>query len=355
MDALKSKYHNISKGGFFLDLHKENLCSYLIEHSWLKATDIIQKIEIPGEGNMNLVLRIIPGDAKPFIVKQARPWVEKYPDLEAPMERIVAEFQYYRYISEFPALGSYSPGIMGFDKINSLMVLEDLGHARDFSFVYQKDNHFSREQLKNAIGYLNLLKQLPPPDTYPSNLPLRKLNHQHIFHLPFVPGAIDLEKIQPDLVEMAAKCQQDSLLTSRITSLGEVYLSKGNYLLHGDFYPGSLLKSADGLKVIDPEFSFIGPEEWDIAVFMAHLILSGSPGALLAAAWSAYEQTADFDNALFAGFTGTEILRRLLGLAQVPLELPPDEKIQLIEQASSWIKTGKIDTLSGYEVPTAGN
>jgi 5-methylthioribose kinase len=271
------------------------------------------------------------------------------------MERILAEFHYYQYISEFPALSSYSPGIMGFDKDNFLMLLEDLGQTRDFTFVYKHGAHFGPEQLESSIGYLNLLKKLPVPDTYPSNLPLRKLNHQHIFHLPFVPGAIDLENIQPALVEVAEKCQQDSQLTSRITRLGEVYLSKGNYLVHGDFYPGSLLKSADGLKVIDPEFSFIGPEEWDIAVFTAHLIMSGSPTKLLNYAWSRYVHTPDFDNAQFAGFTGTEILRRLLGLAQVPLELPTDQKVRLIEQASNWIKTGKIDTLSGYEAPVPGN
>jgi 5-methylthioribose kinase len=126
-------------------------------------------------------------------------------------------------------------------------------------------------------------------------------------------------------------------------------LETGKFLVHGDFYPGSLLNSADGLKVIDPEFSFIGPEEWDIAIFTAHLFLSNTPVDIICSTLDLYRRTSDFDDNKFAGFLGTEILRRLLGLAQVPVEMSLDQKTQLIKQSINWIKRGKVDILSDYE------
>ena len=50
----------------------------------------ITSVVMAGDGNMNLVLRVTT-DRQSVIVKQARPWVEKYRDIPAPAERILAE------------------------------------------------------------------------------------------------------------------------------------------------------------------------------------------------------------------------------------------------------------------------
>lgn len=350
MEALKSKYHRLSKGNFLLEEDIESLETYLQHQNWLPPEVGIRKIEKPGEGNMNLVLRVVPYKSASFIVKQARPWVEKYPEIEAPIERIKVEYSYYRYISSSATLSRYSPGILGFDAENSLLVMEDLGKATDFSFVYKNRSFFNQQDLEAAIYYLNNLKQIQIPAQYPSNLSLRKLNHQHIFSLPFsTDNRFELDEIQPGLQQLSESCKRDNHLIKIIDQLGMNYLETGKFLVHGDFYPGSLLSSAEGLKVIDPEFSFVGPEEWDIAIFSAHLFLSNTPIGLIRNALDLFHKTSDFDDSKFAGYLGTEILRRLLGLAQVPVEMDLGQKAQLIEQSINWIKTGKIDTLSGYE------
>ncbi len=350
MEALQSKYRRLSKGSFLLEEDIESLEAYLVHQNWLPPDEGIRKIEKPGEGNMNLVLRVIPFKAASFIVKQARPWVEKYPEIEAPIERIKVEYSYYQYIMSSPILSRYSPGILGFDTENSLLVMEDLGKATDFSFVYKNDFFFNQQDLEAAINYLNNLKQLPIPAPYPSNLSLRKLNHQHIFYLPFsTDNRFELDEIQPGLQQLSESCKRDHYLIKIIDKLGKSYLETGKFLVHGDFYPGSLLSSAEGLKVIDPEFSFVGPEEWDIAIFTAHLFLSNTPNGLIHNALNMFHKTSDFDDNMFAGYLGTEILRRLLGLAQIPVEMDLRQKAQLIEQSINWIKTGKIDTLSSYE------
>ena len=349
MEVLKLKYHSLNRGSFFLEPVAESLEPYLKQQGWMLPEDTIKKMEKPGHGNMNMVLRIVPYLSSSFIVKQARPWVEKYPHLDAPIERIQVENNYYRYINYHPMLADFSPDIIGFDAENSLLAMEDLGKATDFSFVYKSNSGFNQQYLEASINYLNYLKQIPVPTQYPANLSLRKLNHQHIFQLPFsTDNQFQLDEIQPGLQKLSESCKRDKLLVKRIDQLGKSYLETGKFLVHGDFYPGSLLNSADGLKVIDPEFSFVGPEEWDIAIFSAHLFLSNTPIELIRSALDLFHKTGDFDDNKFAGYLGTEILRRLLGLAQVPVEMDLGQKAQLIEQSINWIKTGKIDVLTDY-------
>lgn len=346
METLKSRYHQLYQDKLFLEPDIPELEAYLKKQQWLRSDDHLKLVEKPGEGNMNLLLRVIPDQAPSFILKQARPWVEKYPQLDAPVERIEVEHNFYQQVLAYPQLSAFSPTVVGFDKLNSLMAMEDFGQAADFSYVYQKQSFFDENDLEIAINYLNSLKQLPVPSQYPANTILRALNHQHIFYLPFIEdNQFDLDQVQPGLQKLSAQCKKDQDLFSKVGTLGESYLGSGATLLHGDFYPGSLLKASDGLKVIDPEFSFAGPVEWDISVFMAHLFLSDTPTELIRLAFNQYQKTTDFNYQLFSGFVGVEILRRLVGLAQLPLEMGLEQKAQLITKSIEWVKQENIDIL----------
>jgi 5-methylthioribose kinase len=334
---MQNLYHT-DKSRTYLEIDIPKLTNYLQQKGWLSADDTIKRVQKPGEGNMNLVLRVVPDRSSSFVIKQARPWVEKFPHIKAPVERIEVEYQYYRHVNRQLSLSHYSPDILDYDRENGIMAMEDLGNAMDFSFIYRKGKQLESSYLEKAIDYLNRLKKIPAPASYPLNLELRKLNHQHIFQLPFEQNTFELDQIQPGLQQLAEKCKQDYFLIAMIQKLGQVYLGSDQYLLHGDFYPGSLLKSQDGdLKVIDPEFSFAGPEEWDIAIFTAHLFLSQMPEMQIHTQLEQYQSNADFDQHRFWAFVGIEILRRLLGLAQVPVEFSLSEKAELIDKASAWI------------------
>ncbi len=330
--------HYTDKSRVYLETDILKLTRYLKQKGWLTEDNTIKSLQKPGEGNMNLVLRVITLKGNSFIIKQARPWVEKFPQIKAPVERIDVEYQYYQHVIQQPLISHYSPGILDYDQENGIMILEDLGNAVDFSFIYKKGNRLESWHSEKAIDYLNLLKKIPVPLDYPLNLELRKLNHQHIFQLPFEQNSFDLDKIQPGLQRLAETCQQDHNLIEIIRKLGKDYLGSGPFLLHGDFYPGSLLKSQNGdLKVIDPEFSFAGPEEWDIAIFSAHLFLSQMSEMQIMTQLERYQSSRDFDQNKFWAFVGVEIMRRLLGLAQLPIEFSLSDKADLIERASAWI------------------
>ncbi|MEM9646751.1 MAG: hypothetical protein AAF989_17295, partial [Planctomycetota bacterium] len=102
------------------------------------ATESVTSIEKAGEGNMNLVMRVTT-DRRSVIVKQARPWVEKYPSIAAPVERIHAETDFYDRVADFPGLARQMPLVIGSCSERQLLVLEDLGSANDHSALYDRD------------------------------------------------------------------------------------------------------------------------------------------------------------------------------------------------------------------------
>jgi 5-methylthioribose kinase len=85
------------------------------------------------------------------------------------------------------------------------------------------------------------------------------------------------------------------------------------------------------VKVIDPEFGFGGPREFDLGVMLAHLLISGLTGAR--ASLDSYAHWRDLDEGLVRGFAGVEILRRLLGVAQLPITFDLECKKSLVEEA----------------------
>ena len=86
--------------------------------------EVVMSTECAGEGNMNMVVRVTT-TRQQIILKQSRPWVEKYPQIQAPVERSKAETDFYRLISEYPAVANKMPQILAADQGRHF------GHAGD--------------------------------------------------------------------------------------------------------------------------------------------------------------------------------------------------------------------------------
>ena len=327
---------------YFDENHLHGLQKFLIEKGWIAQSEKVISTEKPGEGNMNFVRRIIT-DKRSFIIKQGRPWVEKYPDIKAPVERLEVEARYYQTISEDPFFKSYSPELLAYDPENLIIVFEDLGEGSDFTFVYKKSDKINKNQLNSLLHYISHLHNCNWVDQkkhFPSNQVLKQLNHVHIFDYPYSPENIfDLDAIQPGLEKLSLKIKEDALLKKIINGLGQKYLESGPVLIHGDYYPGSWLKVDNDIKVIDPEFAYFGYAEFDIAVMAAHFFMSRMEFNEIKNALYLYKTRTDFDYELFSGFCGIEILRRIIGLAQLPLELNLEEKSELMNLAVEFVKS----------------
>lgn len=326
---------------FILDANEPNeLANYLQKQQWFGLDETVVSLSKPGEGNMNYVLRVDTG-ARTFIVKQSRGYVEKYPQVAAPEKRVITESAFYEKIATEKKVQKFMPRLIGIDIENNLMVLEDLGNSCDFSFLYDLQEPLKATELSYLLDYLNGLHQSFQKsilDDELVNLELRKLNHEHIFHYPFLEdNGFDLNTVQDGLQELALYYKKDGQLKQQIALLGSFYMSKGKYLLHGDYYPGSWLKTTDGIKVIDPEFCYYGSREFDLGVLMAHLYLTQQDERLRKIVANVYEAYPELNLEILNGFTGVEIMRRLIGLAQLPLQMDLKAKEQLLAFAKNLI------------------
>lgn len=290
---------------------------------------------------MNVVLRVVSSQQQ-FIVKQARPWVHKYPQVAAPIERSEVEAAFYGLIAENYTLHQNMPNLIGFDDKQFLLVLEDLGEGNDFTYLYQQGQTITSDEVSTLTSFMSQLHRIQSDRflaSFPTNRAMKELNHEHIFKYPFLEeNGFNLDDVQPGLQEVSLAYKRDNALKTKVTQLGKQYLSTGSTLLHGDYYPGSWLRTTSGISIIDPEFAFVGDPEFDVGVMIAHLTMAQTSSERIQQVLSEYESTSDYRDSLQQAFSGVEILRRIIGLAQLPVSLSLEEKSSLLEQAADWVQ-----------------
>lgn len=309
------------------------LQEYLSSKGWLKKSEKITHISRAGEGNMNVVIRVT-SNLRSIIVKQSRPFVQKYQHILAPIERIEVEHTFYKAVSN-SHINSHIPRIIGFDADTHILVMEDLGDCDDMSFIYHQRS-ITDNQFQTLITIIHQIHCAKAPSDFPDNIKMRELNHQHIFILPFMSdNGFSLDDIQPGLQNLSLEYKENEQLKLIINSIGDKYLSKGDTLLHGDYYPGSWMSTDKKLYIIDPEFGFVGFKEFDLGVMAAHFIIATHDISYIEKIKISYP--ADIENELLKKVAGIEMMRRLIGLAQLPINRTLEEKRELLTMAKNLI------------------
>lgn len=269
---------------------------------------------------MNCTLRVRT-NARTFIAKQGRPWVEKYATIAAPWGRTEVEASFYECTTSDTMLSQVTPRRIACDPGSQILLLEDLGDASDCMDLYS-GRTLADAELGSLVSLLSRLHRLQVPRSRRpllENRAMRELNHEHIFRLPLARGnGIDLDAYTPGLAGVAACLMDDVRYRAEVERLGRIYLQDGPTLLHGDYYPGSWLRTPRGVCVIDPEFCFLGRAEFDVGVMFAHLLLADVPGEAAERVFHMYQPSVGFDGALARRFAGAEIMRRILGVARLP-------------------------------------
>ena len=296
-------------------------------------------VERAGAGNMNLTLRVRARDEDAsWILKQGLPWVEKYDHIAAPPERTVVEARFYETVRAHPRVATAMPALIDADPANRILILEDLGPGRDCTGVYGGEP-LRDDVLDALVAYLRDLGDVTlaadAHDNFSSlftNRAMRALNHEHIFRFPLDPhNGLDLDAFTPGLAAASASLRSDPHYARRAREMGERYLADEPTLVHGDYFPGSWLLVDEGVRVIDPEFCFLGAREFDAGVMIAHLALSLQPEASASRVFHALAgNPADV-----LGFAGLEIMRRLIGVAQLPLSYGLETKSRLLDLSRS--------------------
>jgi len=323
----------------FLDaLHPIAVDGYLIAQGLADPDEMPCAVTPAGEGNMNVTLRVTLR-GRSLILKQGRPWVAKYDHIAAPWERTLVEGAFYEAVRPIAEVARQMPTLLHLDAHHHVLALEDLGASGDFTSLY-RDPRLEAGHLDALLAWLSALSHVSPAASVRAifkNRAMRVLNHEHIFTLPLMPkNGLDLDGCTPGLAAVADLLIRDAAYCTRVEELGRRYLDDGESLVHGDFFPGSWVRTPDGVRIIDPEFCFLGAREVDYGVMLAHLALAladVTPAERVVAAAA----RDGLDGSLLLGFAGAEIMRRLIGVAQLPLAHGLEEKRRLLDLSRSLV------------------
>ncbi len=311
--------------------------TFLRKRGWLVADERMLACEKPGEGNMNLTIRVRT-NRRSFIVKQARPWVEKYDHIPAPWDRMQYECRFYERARSIPLVARSMPQLLGADPQAHALMLEDLADAQVLTSLYAGDS-LSRRELAGLGCYLRALHDATRGVSDPllANRAMRKLNHEHIYQFPLAENnGLELDKFQVGLDAAAACLRDDQQYRRLVRQTGERYLADGSCLVHGDYFPGSWLRTAAGIRVIDAEFCYYGDGEFDLGCAVAHLALASQPRQDAVALLGAYDEAPGghpVQSSLVASYAAVEVMRRLIGVAQLPLTGDRVDRSRLLDRS----------------------
>ena len=327
----------------------EQLERLLSDLNWLRKDERLVSCDKAGEGNMNLTLRVCT-DQRSMILKQARPWVEKYPEIAAPWDRSLFEQRFYERVSTLPEVAEAMPRILASDPAAKIILLEDLGEAQDFTDLYT-GRRITEDELRSLARYLRALHDQTRGRSDPglANREMRALNHQHIFVVPLqADNGVDLDIHELWLSEKVEGLREDPEYCAAVQLTGERYLEDGPCLVHGDYFPGSWLAAGDAIKVIDPEFCFYGDAEFDLGVCLAHLRMSEHDlefGKAFLSAYVGSDTEATFDPERVGAYAAIEVMRRIIGVAQLPIPQSLGLRARLLKRSREALLSRSVEAL----------
>jgi 5-methylthioribose kinase len=313
-------------------------------------------VEPAGDGNINWVRRARAAGGRSWIVKQARPALERFPQYQASTERIVFEHRYFALASKLPE-AEICPRIVDFDECERVLVMEDLGSAErlDRALARGAEVTPAAAALGRFLGAMHAATTDPALAARFENHEMRGLHGDHIFALPLAENDFPLS---PALRAEADRLRRDPGLRRIAEELHRRYREPRGALLHGDVQAGNVLLTGPGgsrPKLLDAEIAHVGDPAFDLGILVAHLCLPavgrgrGEEAALGAAraAWSAYRdrlQGVRLRGALEVSsrdvvrYAGIEMLRRTIGAARVPAAEPPEAGLRILARACAWLR-----------------
>jgi 5-methylthioribose kinase len=338
----------------------------VIDYALEKTPDIqwerssMQTKEI-GDGNLNYVFRVWDAQGHSVIVKHAGEALRISAAMRVSLDR-------NRIESEILLLqNQYAPGLVPkiymYDTTMSACIMEDLSDHELMRYALMKHKVFPRFSDDITTYMVNILllttdavmehkakKALVKSFINPElceitedlvlTEPYNDLNKRNlVFHL-------NKDFVQEELYE-------DKLLHLEIAKLKFDFMNNAQALLHGDLHTGSIFVKPDSTRIFDPEFAFYGPIGYDVGNVIANLIFAWDNGDAADnktfCDWVlktipevidlfkekflvSYDQHVSDHMAKTEGFkeyylnsiladtaayTGTELIRRTVGMAQV--------------------------------------
>jgi 5-methylthioribose kinase len=319
-------------------LDEASLPSYLRRLGILAGDPVL--VEPAGDGNINWVRRVRAGP-RSWVVKQARPALERFPEYRVSTERIVFEARWLETAARFDREG-VCPRVVAFDPDARVLVLEDLGPVPrlDAQLAAGGDASETAARLARFLGAVHEGTTDPSLAARFANDEMRRLHGDHIFDLPF---RVNDFPLSPPVRARAERLWEDERLVMAAAEAYRRYLEPRGALVHGDVQAGNVLLAPRGAVLLDAEIAHVGDPAFDLGTLFAHLWLPAAAerdaaraGRAIDAAWGAYRRAADAGAPLresASHYAAFEMLRRTVGAARVAVVERPEAALAVIDFA----------------------
>ena len=361
----------------------EGTAKTVIEYTLLKTREMIDwnetsmKAKIPAEhGNLNHVCRVFDGKGHSIYIKQAGDKLRISEDMTAQLDRNRQESEILQ-LEEKMAPGMV-PHIYFYDTVMSASGMEDCSDyevMRDAMLRHETFPRFAEdisEFMVNTLLYSSdivmdhrekkeLTRKFITPD-------LDDITEKLVLMEPYL-GAERNNVYPPNREFVEEELYSDDALHLAAAKLKFNFMTNAQALLHGDLHTGSVFIRQDSTKIFDCEFGTFAPMGYDIGNVVANLIFAYDNGLSTDdqpfCRWclTAIRETMDlfiekfrreYDEAVTepmakvpgfkeyyigsilndtAGYAGTELHRRTVGMANVAdVTTITDEKKRLLAE-----------------------
>ena len=267
-----------------ITITKENVISYIKERIPSFDDSIPVEVSCVGEGSgkedgdgyVNYIFRIRT-DREAYVVKQSLPTARIS---QAPMEmdRNLLEYECLRI--RYSITPEYTPRPIFHDPDNNVLVMENVSDLKVARFLLAEN--VTLENFGRMCGECAAKNEFYTSEYYLSredfrnltcrfmNTGMRKIMEDGMFLDRFCEPFED--SLGPEFREFAELFSRDSRYVTELYKLRRSYMSHADALIHADYHTSNALVSDDRMKIIDMEFSFVGPFGYDIGYMTGNLI-----------------------------------------------------------------------------------
>ena len=351
---------------YFL-MKPDDVPSYITE----KVPDFFTDAELEcteiGDGNLNYVFRVVDNKSgKSIIVKQAGEELRISKDLKLPTDRGRIEARVLNIQNELA--NGMAPKVYLYDDIMCAEIMEDMTGHKMMRTALINHEIFPKfaDQISSFLASTLLLSSDIVMDHTEKKLLASELVNPDLCdlteHLVFSEPYFDYNKrnniFQPCSEFINENIYGDESLKLEVAKLKFKFMNDQQSLIHGDLHTGSIFINQEHLYVFDPEFAFYGPMGYDIGNVIANMFFALENGRAtieIANERNTFERWCIdtiintinmfivkynllFDKKVYdisakapgfkyeylmtvlsdaAGYTGTEIIRRIVGMAKV--------------------------------------
>lgn len=260
---------------------KEKILDYLFDNLDIFTSRENVEINEVGDGNVNYIFRV-NDDKNSVIVKFSDEYIRGSSTRKLSSVRSRIETEILNY--QFKLSDGLAPEIYSYSEKENFIVMEDLSDYKVLrEAVKLKEIYpgFGKEVAKFLYNTLfkttDLVMDIKEKKEIVArfvNYDMCEISERLVFTEPYMnnQGLNSFTEENKNFIEKNIINNKELLL--EVAKLKQKFMTKSESMIHGDLHSGSIFINEHGIKVFDPEFAFYGPMGYDIGNILASLIIS---------------------------------------------------------------------------------